>query len=217
MSNIRNILEKLLFEKKIRATELARETNVPQPTLHRILSGKSPNPHKSTVQPIADFFNISVEQLSGKQDLLHSSNSPNSRLVKNENAKQVPLISWENISSYIKDPGDCKINEIIYCSPTLGKHVFALNMADTSMEPFFPQGAVLIFDRDKLAKDRTHVLVHIADSDTYLFRQLLVDGENSYLKPLSPDLTTFQMRLLGGKDKILASLVEFRHCYVDTQ
>lgn len=217
MSNIGKILEKLLFDKKIRATELARETNVPQPTLHRILSGKSPNPHKSTVEPIADFFNISVEQLSGKQGLPLTLSDQNASLVKSESAKQAPLITWKNIPSYIKDPEGCKINEIIYCSPTLGGNVFALNMIDTSMEPYFPQGAVLIFDCDKPSKDRTHVLVHIADSDTYLFRQLLVDGEHSYLKPLNPDLTTFQMRLLGGHDKILASLVEFRHCYVDTQ
>jgi len=217
MSNIGNILEKLLFEKKIRATELARKTNVPQPTLHRILSGKSPNPHISTVKPIADFFNISVEQLNGTQDLPQPPNSPNSLLVKNENAKQAPLISWENISAFIKEPTSCKIKENIFCSPTLGGNIFALSMIDTSMEPFFPQGAVLIFDRDKPSKDRTHVLAHIADSDTYLFRQLLIDGDHSYLKPLSPDLKTFQMRLLGGDDKILASLVEFRHCYVDAK
>ncbi len=47
------ILSRLLFEKKMRAMDLARELNIPQPTIHRIATGKSTTPHIGTLEPNA--------------------------------------------------------------------------------------------------------------------------------------------------------------------
>ena len=46
-----------------------------------------------------------------------------------------------------------------------------------------------------------------------VFRQLLIDVEHQYLKPLNPDLNAYQMRLLNDKDKITAVLIESRINY----
>ena len=55
--------------------DLARELDIPQPTIHRIVSGKSTCPHERSLIPIADFFNISVEDLKEGTELTkeHSS------------------------------------------------------------------------------------------------------------------------------------------------
>lgn len=49
--------------------ELAERTNVPQPTIHRILIGESKDPRHSTVKPLADFFGVTVAQLRGDEPM----------------------------------------------------------------------------------------------------------------------------------------------------
>lgn len=43
--------------------ELARQTGIQQPTIHRIVVGTSRDPRRSTLQPLAEFFGVTVEQL----------------------------------------------------------------------------------------------------------------------------------------------------------
>ena len=49
--------------------ELSRRTCIPQPTIHRILSGMTPNPRVQSIQPLADFFNVTTDQLLGRISL----------------------------------------------------------------------------------------------------------------------------------------------------
>jgi phage repressor protein C with HTH and peptisase S24 domain len=43
--------------------ELARRTGVPQPTIHRVLSGKSEDPRSATLRPIAELAGVRVDDL----------------------------------------------------------------------------------------------------------------------------------------------------------
>lgn len=45
---------------------LAAKTNVPQPTIFRILSGDSKDPRRSNVEKIAKFFGLKADDLYGK-------------------------------------------------------------------------------------------------------------------------------------------------------
>lgn len=93
------------------------------------------------------------------------------------------------------------------------RDTFAMTLVDSSMEPYFPQGAILILNTKKLPSDRGFVLVKIQGSSALVFRQLLIDGEHRYLKPMNPDLAAFQMRLLREEDCIVGVLIELRHRY----
>ncbi len=66
---ISQMLKILMFKKDIRTTQLAREIDVSQQTLQRIVVGLSPNPYRKTLVPLAEFFSISVDQLTGKKPL----------------------------------------------------------------------------------------------------------------------------------------------------
>lgn len=39
---------------------------MPQPTIHRILTGESTEPRLSTLKPLADYFGVSVSELRGE-------------------------------------------------------------------------------------------------------------------------------------------------------
>ena len=208
-NRISEVLNKLLFERKIRATELARKIDVPQPTLHRIVSGKSPNPHISTIKPIAEFFNISIEQLKGERSLTDDSSS---KLVNKHDLIQVPLYRWENLSIWY---GGLETEQCIVATHDISDDAFAVYMRDSSMEPQFARGTTLIIDPNKKSNDRSYVLVKLAENGFFIFRQLLIDADYYFLKALNSDLNTFPMRLLHEDDQICGVLVEARHTYND--
>ena len=56
-------LEWLIAQRKTSPYELQRATGVPQPTIHRIITGESSDPRTKTLQPLADFFSVSVAEL----------------------------------------------------------------------------------------------------------------------------------------------------------
>ena len=57
-------LYSLIQEHQINEAELSRRTGIPQPTLHKILSGKTTDPRISTLlQTLASYFNITLDNL----------------------------------------------------------------------------------------------------------------------------------------------------------
>ena len=63
MSRLRKNLAHLIEMYRINPTVLAKATGVQQPTIHRILTGESGDPRTATLQPLADYFSVSVEYL----------------------------------------------------------------------------------------------------------------------------------------------------------
>lgn len=201
------MLNNLLFEKKIRATDLAREICVPQPTIHRLMTGKSPNPHRSTLEPIANFFNMTVEQLTGE----HS--SPAVMSHKENKFLEIPLINWHELDYLEHQPEKTSMFEKHIAVSNISKQSFATRMNDSSMEPLFPKNCILILDPEKEPTDRSYVLVKFNENRSYIFRQILIDGEDRFLKPLNPELHSARLKIVGEDDQIIASLVEARHIY----
>ena len=97
----------------------------------------------------------------------------------------------------------------------LSEFAFALVMPDTSMEPMFQRGSLLIFDPRNEPQDRSFVLVRLGSPGTVVFRQLIIDVDQKYLKPLNPDFNLFKMRLLDKNDEIIANLVESRNYHTN--
>jgi transcriptional regulator with XRE-family HTH domain len=196
------VLKRLLFQKDIRGADLARAVDLPLPTIHRLLTGKSTRPYQSSIKPIADYFGITPEQLLGVQPLF-----PDEKLDKPAKAaatafQLIPIWSWQDLSE-----ASPKAEQTLAVG-NMSADAFALIMPDFSMEPLFEKGCTLIFDPQVKPVDRSYVLLKTAN--TYVFRQLLVDAEHQYIKSLNPDISATSMRLLGDDDRIMACLVETR-------
>ncbi len=206
-----NILRALMFKKDVNTSKLAREINLPQQTVQRIVSGVSPNPHQKNLQPIADFFAISVAQLRGESPLPDSMLS----LEVKSDAQQItkaPLLPLDQIIKYLEGES-VNIDEYVSTDRVVTPKTFAMNLPDSSMEPFFPKDSLLILSPDKEVKDRCFALVKTTEGSTFVFRQIIIDGEHKYLKPLNPDLSMFPMRLLQKNELILGVMIEFRCRY----
>lgn len=209
---INKILRVLMFQENMNVSQLARETSLPQQTLQRLVSGTSSNPHEKTVNKLADFFGLTIEQLKGETTLPTYFNNALTETTHPQ-VKSIPVVSWEHIEIFLKKSNQLVHQNFIWVNSTLPDDVFGLVMNDSSMEPYIPENSALIFSLKKQYKDREFVLVKLTQQNTILFRQILLDGDKRFLKPMNPDLNKFSMRILGKKDKVLATLIEYRYCY----
>lgn len=56
-------LDYFMSKHRLNPTSLAAATNQNQPTLHRIMTGESTDPRAKTLQPYAEYFGVSVNDL----------------------------------------------------------------------------------------------------------------------------------------------------------
>lgn len=219
-SKIADILKLLMLKKDVKTAQLARLTNIPQQTLQRIVTGISPRPHEQALNNIASYFGVSVGQLKGEEQLPKEFfPAAGFEDILAKKSINVPLLAWdqlkelEKIYKKIEDNGVDEFDNIITISLGFSEKCFGLIMNDSSMDPYFPKDSILVIDPNKEIKDRSFALVKLTEEKTFLFRQVLLDGQYKYLKPINPDLNNFKMRLLSEKDEIIGVLVEARRVY----
>ncbi|MCD6048476.1 MAG: repressor protein [Gammaproteobacteria bacterium] len=217
-----DILRRLLFEKNMKVIDLARATNVPQPTLQRIATGGcSRQPQMSSLLPIAQYFSLSVDQLLGKEPIPWL-NQAHKKDLDEMGVRRVPLLEWSDIMNWILVSKDAEKREnfhklrnpSILTETTVSEEAFALTIKDASMEPLFSSGCQVIFDPNKQIRDRSYVLVKLEQKEESIFRQLILDAGDRFIKPLSPDLEKFRMQMLEENDMILGVLVESKNQYL---
>ncbi len=204
--NLPATLKKLMFDRNIRPVDLARDLKIPPPTIHRIVTGQSTRPYKSSLEPIADYFNISVDQLTGEKPLKSQSLEANIISFGN-NSKIIQIIPWESLENL--DKYSDHENKLVVAN--VSDKAFAVINPDHAMEPLFQKESTLIFDPALSTTDRCYVLVKLNASNVYVFRQLLIDIEHKFIKSLNPDLSANSLRLLTSEDRIIARLVEVRN------
>lgn len=206
MKKLNTILKALMAEVGISESELARRTGVGQPVVHRIASGETDNPKVATLSPIANFFAISISQLIGDEPL------PENRLAGTYNPgvhgwRQLPLLEWEQLLEWPNLKEQPKPTQSISTDLDLGEHACALVVKDNTMEPRFPEGTVIILDPAIQPENRDFAVVHIDGHKLPTFKQMLIDGNVAYLKPLNLDFKPFA---LDKNYHVLGTVVQSR-------
>lgn len=201
MKNLHQILRALMDEMNLSESELARRTQVGQPVIHRILSGETDNPRVATLSQIANYFSISISQLIGDAPL------PENRLPGTHNHSthawsQVPLLNWEQAIHWPNQRSSIHSPSMVATDLPVGKDAFALKVKDATMAPRFVEGIILIIDPDRNPEDRDFAVLSMAGQKHAIFKQILKDGHDIYLKPLNPDFKTMlmdttQCRIIG--------------------
>jgi len=207
-------LKRLLFEGNIKAMDLARATNVPQPTIQRIVAGNCKRPHLASLEPIATYFNLSIGQLKGDDPIPQFQVDPTEQLEE-IGIKRVPILGWDKVMEWLDPlhPLEPSTENTILTDSHVSKESFALEIKDSAMEPLFPITTTVIFDPNKTTNDRNYIAVKLSHYDEVIFRQLLIDAGDKFIKPLSPDLEQFRMHLLKESDIICGILVEAKLKY----
>lgn len=119
---------------------------------------------------------------------------------------QVPLISWVQAGSWceVEDlyaVGDAE--EWMPCPTSHGPRTYALRVRGESMfnpheRRSFRDGDIIFVDPDKVAENGSPVIAKLDDSQEATFKQLVIEGEERYLKALNPNWPDRIIRINGN-------------------
>jgi SOS-response transcriptional repressor LexA len=181
--NTKDIIKYLMKRNNINSeTQLALKIGIPQATLNRLLLADSRDPRASTLIPIAQFFNVSIDELLGIKPLKLDLDGSINDGKYNYNVHSLPIIDWEMVpewQSNLINISPANYNEWVTIDKNLSKSAFALR-SFSMLEPRFKKNSILVVDPEFPYKDGHYVVVGI-DNKIPTVRKYLCDGANIYL------------------------------------
>ncbi len=120
---------------------------------------------------------------------------------QSENATKIPVISFVQAGQWVgaEDPflpGDA--DEWREITSKVSKSSFALRVKGDSMHnptgtPSIPEGSIVIVDPEIQAENGNIVIAKLEDTQEVTIKKLIMDGPHTYLKPLNPTYSMFQI------------------------
>ena len=205
-----NLQQLMRIHGNISVSELARLTDIPQPTIHHILTGSTKKPRKKALEELSRYFSVSIEELTGQEPL---------PVVIPDAVKEdlqistIPVIEWEALKKWSSETVKTQGSREILIDKKIDKDSFALIMPDASMEPLFQQNSLLIFDSGKTPKDRDFVIVYLSKEEIVAFNRLFIENNTFYLRQGLEDGSLKLTKLNKPNDRILGTLIEARIQY----
>lgn len=169
--------------------ELATRAGVPQPTVHRIINGRSKSPRTENVLRIAAALNMNHLAEHGVREPSLPYGDTNT--VRGPSVQgRVPLISWVQAGDMcdaidLFAPGTA--DEWLECPFPHSSRSFCLRVVGLSMFPEYRENEIILVDPDVEARHGDDVVVRTPEGKT-TFKRLHATEEGTYLVALNPDL-----------------------------
>jgi len=193
-------IRKALKEQGLSEAELARRSRVPQPTVHRIVSGESKSPRHGSVQAIALALGLSATYLwSGEHEEATSwSRDPESRALRTDAYEYIQL-SWKYVGRPVQEiPSDFILATSQHVSEAWATQdgywlaVDGPSMVSDGPISFPPGMLILIYPGLWPSSGRYLVAIHKPTGEA-TFKQFVRDAGRNYLKPLNPAFPMIEM------------------------
>lgn len=158
------------------------------------------SPNSTQRKKLAKFFKVSEAEIIA--------NYINIAPVDSSISK-VPVISWihANHFSSVEDIYPLGHSDEWVHTNRQGKHLFALKVMHSCMEPEFKEGEIIIVNPEIQPENGDFVVIKDIDSESATFKQYKVYGDKIILHPLNPKYQDIE---LDGKKryKIIGKVVE---------
>ncbi|HDG1667826.1 TPA: helix-turn-helix domain-containing protein [Kluyvera ascorbata] len=165
-------------------TELAKQIRIPQPTMHRLVSGEVKEPKYVLLKQIADFFKVSIQDLVEK-DLSKNQICGSKELTKvgSVSFTEVPIVGgaqlgngghWTNMQ-YPVGYGDGYISW-----PTKDPDAYALRCTGDSMKPRIKDGEYAIIEPNHQFLPGDEILV-ITKDERVMVKTFLYEREGEVM------------------------------------
>ncbi len=207
MSLSANLEQLMRIHGNLSVSDLARLSQIPQPTLHHILSGATKRPRKNLINKLADYFSITSNQLLGKEPLPMI--IPDF-IQEDLNLRPIPIIEWDMLKEWPNNRAVKSQYDTLILNDETAENSFALCMLDASMEPIFPQGSLLIFAAQKTPKDRDFIISYFSKTNEILFNRVFLENQEKFIKESLPDGNASLIKLDESIDRIIGTLIEVR-------
>ncbi|WP_116963764.1 helix-turn-helix domain-containing protein [Fastidiosibacter lacustris] len=209
MATINNVLKQLMSENNMDVTKLARNTGLPVTTVHRLCTSDNPNPTLSTLIPIAEFFNVSIDELSGKTPL---SRDRIVGLTYQENVvhRKVPLYTWSDFLGMLhKSEIEATPVKYIAVEGDLSSELFAIIIPDKSYGILYRVGSIIIVNPCSAIEDSDYVVTGLKDFSYVGIKQVEIIEGSIYLRSITSNNNTSEP-YVSDKYQILGVICETR-------
>lgn len=208
-TKLRDNLKRLMkLHSKLNLSELARDADIPQPTLHHILSGSTKTPRRTQLEKLANCFSVSIKQLLGLEPMTNIFPTA----VKEEfNLNLIPLISWSDAKKWPQIVCESGETEYIISNDLISQDAFALKIEESYGMPVFQKGSIVIFDPGVDPKNNDFILVNFEGSESVKLARMHLEESNIYVKRY--DIEFVDVGLIPFhrySDRILATAIESR-------
>ena len=202
---IAKIVRKLMEHANMSEADLSRGVNLPQTTINRLLTGQTTDPRVSTLVAIAQFFEISLEQVLGRELLVLNSN------CRHGKSSTIPVVPWECLQEFFcnKLKNENCLTTWLKTEKLLNPGSFALT-TPVSCASIFGEASTLVLNRlteESQILDGQITLVEV-ESGQFCLRKVLKDGAEYYLKRL---FSPFDIEKTNDKTIFHACVVEARN------
>lgn len=194
--------------KGLNQSELARALGVTPQAVQKWEAGGAPK--GARLREVADALGVTVEHL-----LSGASVAPAQQAFPNVEAGpdirgRVPLISWVQAGSWEQivdnfSPGDAE--DWMPCPRKYGPQTFALRVRGVSMEPKYQDGDIIFVDPDARPEHGKNIVVRLDDEQEATFKQLVLEGDRKFLKPLNPDWPGPKLIQINGNATICGVVI----------
>lgn len=178
--------------------ELARQSGVTQPTIHRIITGESKAPKRENIERIARALKVSSKWLwDGGAKPENSGFDANIELaLQPTRVFTYPEISWVQAGSAMEA---IELSNVSTCphhtsDVWAGERGFWLRVVGASMTSptgnSFPEGFLILVAPDIEPHHGQYVVAKMVDSNEATFKQLVRDAGELFLRPLNPAYPT---------------------------
>lgn len=198
MGTVSEILKLLINESGVSENELSRRMNITAATLNKLKTGIMSNPTLNTLNTIAQYFGVSIDQLTGEAPL---------DTFFSRNLRCVPFLTDSQFNTDVSDLNfsnhlDWKRIELDH--DITSSNIFAISVSGEAMFPFLDNQTIAIVDKDETPSNKSLVLAYINSTKEYLIRKLLMDGSFKILKPINPSFPEIK---LGVDDKVIGTVI----------
>lgn len=200
VSSISENITELLKKHNLSITKLAAEIQVTVATLSKIINGQIEDPRATTLKRLAQYFNISIDELLGV----------GSKVNNKDLGFNIPVLTLEQL----KNPHHISNVKQYYQSNIANsnsKEYFVCYMDSPAMYPLFDKNTLIIFHKTNIVQNLQYVLYELCQQNEIVLRQIYVDGNDKILKPLNPD---FNIIKVTEKDKLIATAVQIQREFI---
>ena len=125
----------------------------------------------------------------------------------------LPIISWEEASNWVKFQPELRTQNWknwISTDLSVSDAAFAVIVKGDAMAPTFNEGTILVIEPAMAPNNRDFVVVAIKGQANAVFKQFLIDGDDTYLKSINNEYRTVQF---DKSSTVVGTLVQARSDY----
>lgn len=182
---INNLRALMLNASILSAKDLSRATGIPASNIERILNGTTNSPHLSTLNELANYFDVTISQLKGDEPL--------DEIFKgqiNPSFSKVPILILNDVTGWLEDKvlKEASYKFINASRKIMGQKSFAILINNEDYLTDFKKNYILIVDSDLDPDNGDYIIASINKAPPSIYEFFNVDkmvlreaGEEEYI------------------------------------